>query len=86
MTVRQNPQSVSVSTARSIILLAAVLAMLIYSGCSSTAPNPEAVALKPNLLDAIDYELPASFYGCWEGTIDNADSITPLNWTQPSAH
>ncbi len=55
--------------------------MLIYSGCSTTAPNPEAVALKPNLLDSIDYDLPASFYGCWEGTIDSADSVTPLNWT-----
>jgi hypothetical protein len=25
--------------------------------------------------------LPASFYGCWEGTIDGPDSVTPLNWT-----
>jgi hypothetical protein len=81
MTVRKKTQSVNASTARSTILLAAVLAMLIYSGCSTSAPNPDAVALKPNLLDAIDYELPASFYGCWEGTIDNADSVTPLNWT-----
>jgi hypothetical protein len=55
--------------------------MLIYTGCSATAPNPEAEALKPNILDSIDYALPASFYGCWEGTIDSADSVTPLNWT-----
>lgn len=55
--------------------------MLIYTGCATTAPNPEAVALKPNILDSIDYDLPASFYGCWEGTIDSADSVTPLNWT-----
>ena len=53
--------------------------MLFCTGCSTTAPNPEAVALKPNILDSIDYELPASFYGCWEGTIDRPDSITPLD-------
>jgi hypothetical protein len=55
--------------------------MLMSTGCSATAPNPEAVALKPNILDSIDYDLPASFYGCWEGTIDRPDSITPLDST-----
>lgn len=55
--------------------------MLIYTGCSTTAPNPDADALKPNMLDSFDYDLPASFYGCWEGTIDGPDSLTPLNWT-----
>src|ERR1700691_3068996 len=66
---------------KSIGLFAGVLAMLIYTGCGTTAPNPDAVALKPNLLDSIEYGLPASFYGCWEGTIDSSDSVTPLNWT-----
>lgn len=66
---------------KSIGLFAGVLAMLINTGCSTTAPNPEAVALKPNILDSIDYDLPASFYGCWEGKIDSADSVTPLNWS-----
>lgn len=79
--VRKKTQSVNASTARSASLLVAVLAMLMYSGCSTTAPNPEADALKPNILDSIDYDLPAAFYGCWEGTIDSADSVTPLNWT-----
>jgi hypothetical protein len=61
-------------------LFAGILAMLLFTGCSSTAaPDPDAVALKPNTLDSIDYELPAPFYGCWEGTIDT-DSVTPLDW------
>ncbi|MGA9725850.1 MAG: hypothetical protein WBQ86_25580 [Candidatus Binatus sp.] len=71
---------------KSISLFAGVLAMLIYTGCSTTAPNPEAVALKPTILDSIDYALPASFYGCWEGTIDSADSVTPLNRTGNHLH
>jgi hypothetical protein len=66
---------------RSFSLFAGALAVLVYTGCSTTAPNPDADALKPNTLDSIDYDLPASFYGCWEGTIDGPDSVTPLNWT-----
>lgn len=81
MTVRKKTQSVNASTAGSTRLLAGVLAMLICTGCGTTAPNPEAVALKPNILDSIDYDLPAPFYGCWEGTLDSPDSVTPLNWT-----
>jgi hypothetical protein len=66
---------------KTIGLFAGILAMLSCARCSTTAPNPEADALRQSTLDSIDYELPASFYGCWEGTIDSFDSITPLNWT-----
>jgi hypothetical protein len=80
--VRRKTQSVNAPTTRSTSLLAGVLAMLlVFAGCAATDPNPEAAALKPNTLDAIDYDLPAYIYGCWEGTIDAPDSATPLDST-----
>jgi hypothetical protein len=79
MTVRKKTQSVNAPTTGSASLLAAVLAMLFYTGCSTTAPTPDADALKPNILDSINYDLPAPFHGCWEGTIDRPDSVTPLD-------
>jgi hypothetical protein len=69
-----------------LALFAGVLAMLLFTGCSTTAPNPEADALKPNTLDSIDYDLPASFQGCWEGSIDAPDSLSPLDWTGNHLH
>lgn len=78
--MRKKTQSVNASKARSTSLIVCVLAILLtFTGCGTTASNPEAAALKPNILDEIDYELPASFYGCWEGTMDNFDSLTPLD-------
>jgi hypothetical protein len=62
-------------------LLAAIVATLIYSGCSTAAgPSPEAVALTSSTPVSAEYDLPASLYGCWEGSIEGFDSVTPLNW------
>jgi hypothetical protein len=70
----------AVSVLRATKLVAVVLAMFLCTSCSAPASSPEVSALTSSTPISAEYDLPASLYGCWEGSVDQFDSVTPLNW------
>lgn len=65
---------------RAAKLIAAAFAVIAFAGCGTMTGIGEEVPLSSSTHVSGEYDLPAAAYGCWEGTIEGFDSITPLNW------
>lgn len=65
---------------RAAKLIAAAFAVITFAGCGTMTGTGEEVPLSSSTRVSEEYDLPAVVYGCWEGTIEGFDTITPLNW------
>ncbi|HYL57534.1 MAG TPA: hypothetical protein VEU51_01585 [Candidatus Acidoferrales bacterium] len=60
--------------------IAVVLAIIAGAGCGTMTGTGEERELVSSTPISADYDLPTVMYGCWQGSIDGFDSITPISW------
>ena len=63
-----------------IRLLAVLLSMTVTTGCGSSMQGvgKQEVPRSSAVADG-DYVIPEAFFGCWEGSLERFDSVTPLS-------
>lgn len=64
--------------AEAVKLAFAVLMLCIVAGCASSLQGVgEQKVPQSTVLVTGDYVIPEAFFGCWEGTLERFDSVTP---------
>ncbi len=58
----------------------AVSILCIIGGCGSVQGVGEQKVPQSTALVTGDYVIPEAFFGCWEGTLERFDSVTPLSF------
>jgi hypothetical protein len=76
---RRFPTLHSTHLLRRTPLLFSFLTLLFIGGCAYQVPMPQQTP--ESTANVADMTLPSPLYGCWEGTFDHLDSVTPLSFS-----
>jgi hypothetical protein len=66
--------------ARWFVFATAVAATVTFIACGTQTGTGEQALPASTATISREYQLPAAFNGCWEGTIEGFDSVTPLSF------